>query len=65
MLYILMSVPLVSFKVTSILMENDTKCKQKRRTVALPVIVTGGTGAGVSVATLFYKSRLSTLTVHA
>ena len=46
MLYILMSVPLVSFKVTSILMENDTKREQKRSTVALPVIATGGDGGG-------------------
>ena len=39
-LYILMSFPLVSFKVNSILMENGRKTQQNRTTMALPVNAT-------------------------
>ena len=65
---------LVSFKVNSILIENGRKTQQNRMTMALlggqlmrhdgrPDRI--GMGRGVSAATLFYKFRPSTLTVHA
>ena len=48
----LMSFPLVSFKVNSILMENATVVLPFNATLGI------GTGAGVSAAKLFYKFNL-------